>query len=222
MIRFPLRRGENAMHRKCFRNSEMYSASRYWEPTQLAASTWITSFNRRWTSTTQKTLYINTAALAFFSNMLDSSTSDFNFWVKRCQQAPFGSAHHYFCFSYKRSLLQLFLFCVWTIFEVLNLLQDCFCFSIFGPEACQILVPWPGMEPAPPALEGDILITGLPGKSSLLWVFMYWTCGTLLVVYWLDSALPLQGARGPSLVRKRRFNMLCSGAKNQNKQILNM
>ena len=35
----------------------------------------------------------------------------------------------------------------------------------FGPGACEILAPWPGIEPAPPALEGELLTTGLPGKS---------------------------------------------------------
>ena len=38
-----------------------------------------------------------------------------------------------------------------------------FCFS--GHEACEILAPQPGIEPTPPALEGEVLITGLPGKS---------------------------------------------------------
>ena len=33
------------------------------------------------------------------------------------------------------------------------------------PVACGILVPWPGMEPAFPALEGRFLTTGPPGKS---------------------------------------------------------
>ena len=39
-----------------------------------------------------------------------------------------------------------------------------FCF--FGPEACGILAPWPGIEPAPSALQGEVLTTGLPGKSQ--------------------------------------------------------
>ena len=38
-------------------------------------------------------------------------------------------------------------------------------FCGFGPEACGILVPPPGVEPAPPALEGEVLITGPPGAS---------------------------------------------------------
>ena len=38
-----------------------------------------------------------------------------------------------------------------------------FCF--FGPEACGILAPQPGIESAPPALECEVLTTGPPGKS---------------------------------------------------------
>ena len=34
------------------------------------------------------------------------------------------------------------------------------------PAACGILVPWPGIEPASPALEGGFLTTPLPGKSQ--------------------------------------------------------
>ena len=38
-----------------------------------------------------------------------------------------------------------------------------FCF--FGPKACGILVPDQKIELAPPALEGEVLTTGPPGKS---------------------------------------------------------
>ena len=38
-------------------------------------------------------------------------------------------------------------------------------FWSFGPEACGILAPGPGIEPAPTALEGEVLTTGPPGKS---------------------------------------------------------
>ena len=38
-------------------------------------------------------------------------------------------------------------------------------FWYFGREACGILAPWPGIEPAPPALESKVLTTGPPGKS---------------------------------------------------------
>ena len=51
--------------------------------------------------------------------------------------------------------------------SLLNLLQHCFCFMFwfFGPEACGILVPWPGIKHSLPALEGKVLTTGPPGKS---------------------------------------------------------
>ena len=40
-----------------------------------------------------------------------------------------------------------------------------FMFWFFGHEACGILATQPGIEPTPPALEGEVLTTGLPGKS---------------------------------------------------------
>ena len=44
-----------------------------------------------------------------------------------------------------------------------------FCF--FGLEACGILAPWPGLEPALSALEGEVLATGSPGKSPQTFFF---------------------------------------------------
>ena len=44
-------------------------------------------------------------------------------------------------------------------------------FCVFGHEACGILVTQPGMEAVLPVLEGKVLITGLPGKSSLRFAF---------------------------------------------------
>ena len=38
-------------------------------------------------------------------------------------------------------------------------------FWFFGREAGGILAPRPGIEPAPPALEGEVFTTGPPGKS---------------------------------------------------------
>ena len=51
--------------------------------------------------------------------------------------------------------------------SLLNLLQYCFCFMFwfFGHEACVILALQRGIEPIPPALEGEVLTTGQPGKS---------------------------------------------------------
>ena len=49
------------------------------------------------------------------------------------------------------------------------------CFVFFGCKASGILGPWPGIEPAPPALEGKDLTTGLPGKSHK-WQFFNSVC----------------------------------------------
>ena len=53
--------------------------------------------------------------------------------------------------------------------SLLNSLQYYFCFIywFFAQEACEILAPIPGIEPAPPTLEGEILITGQPKKSCV-------------------------------------------------------
>ena len=57
----------------------------------------------------------------------------------------------------------------WTIFlePLLNLLQYCFRFTAWflGHEACGILAPPPGTEPAPSVLESEVLTTGPPEKS---------------------------------------------------------
>ena len=49
--------------------------------------------------------------------------------------------------------------------SLLNLL--CFLFWLFGHEACGILAPSPGFEPALLAMEGEVLITEPPGKSVI-------------------------------------------------------
>ena len=38
-------------------------------------------------------------------------------------------------------------------------------FGFLGHEAGGILAPQPGIKPSPPALEGNILTAGSPGKS---------------------------------------------------------
>ena len=53
--------------------------------------------------------------------------------------------------------------------SLLNLLQHCFCVFwvfFFGQKAGDILAPWPGIKPATPALEGKVLTTRSPRKSS--------------------------------------------------------
>ena len=52
--------------------------------------------------------------------------------------------------------------------SLLNLLPYCFNFMFwfFGRQACGVLGHLTEIEPAPPALEGKVLTTGLPGMSQ--------------------------------------------------------
>ena len=69
-----------------------------------------------------------------------------------------------------------FFFLMWTIYKVfiefVTILLLFFMFWFFGNEACGILVRQSGIEPAPPALEGKVLTSGLPGKS----LFYFYIC----------------------------------------------
>ena len=56
----------------------------------------------------------------------------------------------------------------WICYNIASVLY----IYIFDQEACGILASQPGMEPTPPALEGKLLTTGLPGKS-LSWHNLY-------------------------------------------------
>ena len=60
-------------------------------------------------------------------------------------------------------------FFIWNFFfwSLLNLLLYCLCFGFFGPKACGILGPRPGIEPAPSALKGGLLTLECQGKSLL-------------------------------------------------------
>ena len=76
-----------------------------------------------------------------------------------------------------------FFFLMWTIFKVfiefitILLLVYALVLSLwlslflmlwfFGCNACWLLAPWPGIELAPPALGGEVLTTGPPGKFQL-------------------------------------------------------
>ena len=57
----------------------------------------------------------------------------------------------------------------------------CFVFYCFWlcHEACGILVPWPGIEPAPSALKGKVLTTGPPGKSLK---YIFWSPSLFLLL----------------------------------------
>ena len=55
----------------------------------------------------------------------------------------------------------IFSFC-WIYYNIASVVL---CFFFFGPESCGILDPQPGIEPSVPALEGEVLPTGLQAKS---------------------------------------------------------
>ena len=65
-------------------------------------------------------------------------------------------------FFLKKIMLSLFFFLMWTIFKVfigfVTILR-LFYVLAFGHEAYRILVPQPGVTPAPPVLEGNALST---------------------------------------------------------------
>ena len=68
-------------------------------------------------------------------------------------------------------------------------------FWFLGHEACVILAPWPGIKPAPPALEGEVLTTGPPEKSQQLFI-EYLPCAlfyTLELQLWTNFLLGVTG-----------------------------
>ena len=54
------------------------------------------------------------------------------------------------------------------------------------PVACGILVPWPGIKPTSPALEGRFLITGHRGSPSLF----FYVCRSRIRQAWVWTPLP--------------------------------
>ena len=63
----------------------------------------------------------------------------------------------------------------WKVFIEFITILFLFVFCFFGHESCEILAPRPGIEHAPPAFEGEVLTTGLPGKplDSFVFVCLY-------------------------------------------------
>ena len=63
---------------------------------------------------------------------------------------------------------------MWIIFNVfiefVTVLLLLFIVWFFSLKICGILASWPGIEPTAPAVEGEVLTTGPPGKSPL-WRF---------------------------------------------------
>ena len=70
------------------------------------------------------------------------------------------------------------LFTRWTTLKVftefVTILFLFLCFWFFGLTACGILAPQPGIEPACPVLEGEVLTTGPPAKPQLFKLNSLW------------------------------------------------
>ena len=60
--------------------------------------------------------------------------------------------------------MQIISFEIFIEFVTILLLFYLFIY-FFGCEACEILDPWWGIKPAPPALKREVLTTGLPGEN---------------------------------------------------------
>ena len=61
------------------------------------------------------------------------------------------------------------------------------CLGFFHGQACEILAPWPGIEPSPFALEGEVPPIGQPGKSpGVVLVILMWCRSTNICYYCLQ------------------------------------
>ena len=60
-------------------------------------------------------------------------------------------------------------------------------FWLFGCKSRGILAPWPGIEPAPSALEGEVLTSGPPGKSLVLFIYLFLFLATPLEMWGLST-----------------------------------
>ena len=89
-----------------------------------------------------------------------------------------------------------FIFCCGPFLKsLLNLLQYCFCFMFwcFDCKVCGILAPHSGIKPAPPALEGEVLTSRLPGK---FWdISIYQNCLLLSLVSGVHLHLQIANIR---------------------------
>ena len=96
------------------------------------------------------------------------------------------------------------LFLMWTIFKVfiefVTILLP-FYVLVFGPKACGILALRPGIDPAPPALEGEILTTGPLGQS---WEAVFLSRD-------LSGAMHWPGGCGDALLHSTSLGSLCTG-----------
>ena len=90
-------------------------------------------------------------------------------------KAFFKAKFYFICFFDESHFYSVY----WICYHIV-----CFLFWIFWPRGMWDLSSQTGIEPAPPALEGEVLTTGLPGKSleflyiSPFLLYLHW-CSTL-------------------------------------------
>ena len=124
---------------------------------------WISILNKNWVCSRLREVFdsltfyqrISSEGLSFLPILLMKK-----FWPIEARYLPTCGFCCFFFFK--------FFWCGPFSKSLLNLLQYCFYFMFwfFGQEACGILAPRPRIEPTPPALEGEVLTTGPPGKSQ--------------------------------------------------------
>ena len=92
-----------------------------------------------------------------------------------------------------------------------NFCPYCLCFMLcfFGQEVYRILAPLPGIKPILPALEGDVLTPGLPGKSLLL-IFLGSSNSTVIDSSYLIFSGKLKGYYHISVILNNHRSVILS------------
>ena len=91
--------------------------------------------------------------------VVNNASRNRDVWISLGDSASFNSFFFFWCGPFLKSLLNL---------------VRCFMFWFFDWEARGTFTPQPGGEPARPALEGEVLTTGLP--RSLEFARFFWSC----------------------------------------------
>ena len=90
-----------------------------------------------------------------------------------CTCSGFRPLWFFVCFCFILKIF--FFFLMWTTFFQVFIEFVKILLLLFGRESCGILVPWPGIEPAPPALESKVFTFGLSEKSHMPLCFQHET-----------------------------------------------